>query len=101
VPANIFYTFHIGPGPENELQVNTCKDRAIAQTVIRRILTAEIRVRAWSVGFAVGKVAPGQAFSPSPLLFPRHYHSTDATYSLMYQLGDGRPQFHTVSLTPS
>jgi hypothetical protein len=50
----------------------------MAQAVSRRLLTAgaRFRSRVGHVGFVVDKVAPGQLFLPSTLVFPCRYHST-------------------------
>jgi hypothetical protein len=55
--------------------------------------------RSVHVGLVVDRVALGQVFSPSPSVFPCHYHSAAALYSLVYHLGVGhwvlqRPQSH-------
>jgi hypothetical protein len=46
--------------------------------------------RAGDVGFVVGKVALGQIFLSKSFDFPHQYHSTAASYSLMYHLWDGQ-----------
>jgi hypothetical protein len=52
--------------------------RAMAQAVSRRPLTAEARFRSGlaHVRFVLDKVALGQVFSPSTLVFPCQFHST-------------------------
>jgi hypothetical protein len=66
-------------------------NRAIAQVVRLRLLTAETRVRVQGhrCGICGGQSGTGTDFSPSPSVFPRQYHPTTAPYSLMY-LGDGQ-----------
>jgi hypothetical protein len=56
---------------------------AVAQAVSRRAVTAEIRVRSQlspSEIFFVDKVALGQIFFSTTLIFPRQYHPTNAPY---------------------
>jgi hypothetical protein len=65
---------------------------AIAQAVSRRLLNAEARVRVQCTpcGIYGGQSGTGTGFSPSPSVFPCHYHSTDIPYLLMYHLRDGQ-----------
>ena len=55
--------------------------RAMAQTVIHRVLTADTRIQSQAVHvrFVVDKVAMGR-FSPSTSRFPCQHYSTNAPY---------------------
>jgi hypothetical protein len=55
-------------------------DRAMAQAVSRRPLTAETRLRSWvsPCGICGGQSGTGTGFFPSTSVFPCQFHSTDA-----------------------
>jgi hypothetical protein len=56
------------------------KSRTKAQTVSRRPLTAEARVRSWvsPCGICGGQTGAGIGLSPSTSVFPCQFHSTGA-----------------------
>jgi hypothetical protein len=60
--------------------MSSTKDRAMAQVVSRRPLTAEARVRARinPCGICGGQNGTGTGFSPGSSVFPCQYHSTVA-----------------------
>jgi hypothetical protein len=59
---------------------STSYGRAMAQTVSRRPLIAEARVRSWvsPCGIYSGQSGMGQVFPPSTSVFPCKFHSTGA-----------------------
>jgi hypothetical protein len=71
---------------------NSSSSCTIAQTVSRRLLTAEVNVLAQvsSCRICGGQSGTGTGFYQSPSDFPCHYHFAAAPYSLMYHLRDGQ-----------
>jgi hypothetical protein len=64
----------------NMLDLSHILDRAMAQAVIRRPVTAEARVRSRVIpcGICGGQSGTGTGFSPSTSIFPCQFHSTGA-----------------------
>jgi hypothetical protein len=70
------------------LQLIIHVDNAIAQAV-SWFLATDVWVHNLDSPYGIcgEQSGSGSGFSPSPLAFPRQYHSTSAPYSLMYHLG--------------
>jgi hypothetical protein len=78
-----------------ESTLKILQGRATAQVVSRLRLSAKARVcyQVSPCGICGGQSGTGTGFSPSPSAFLCQYHSTAASYLLMYHvhhLGDGR-----------
>jgi len=60
--------------------------RGMGQSVSRRYVTAELRVRGQIVPHAIcgGQSGTGVGYSQSTSAFPCQYHSTNASYSLIH-----------------
>jgi hypothetical protein len=71
-----------------QVLVLTTTCRAMAQAVIRRRLITEARVHTQVNVCRICGVQSGTGadFTPSPLAFPCHYHSTATPHSLTYHL---------------